>query len=135
MTEDREDRARYEVLFEQNETHFKVLAEKLGAMMDKQCETNTRLERVETKVDRLEIRVDVLEKFASDAQQRLTRVEASATDTQQRLTRVEQRLTRVEASGIDTRKRLGRIETHLQLNGSHPRKTTRAAPIRRSKKR
>jgi chromosome segregation ATPase len=74
----------------------------------------TKVDKLETKVDKLETKVDKLEGFAGDAQRRLTGLEASASDTQQRL---------------------GRIETHLQLNGSNPRKPTRAAPAKRNKKR
>lgn len=100
---------------DEERTHQGALLEDLQREMRGIAETvierldriDGRLERLETTVERIDIRVGVLE------------------------TKVD----KLEAFAGDAQQRLGRIETHLQLNGSNPRKPTRSAPAKRSKKR
>lgn len=77
-----EERERFEVLMEDVQTSVKVIAEGHSALVEHLERMNSRFDRLETRFDgletrfdRLETRVSGLEVFASDAQQRLKRIE------------------------------------------------------------
>jgi chromosome segregation ATPase len=123
-----EERARYEVLFEQIQADFRVFGEQQNAMAVELRSTNERLDRIETTVDRLEIKVDVLDR-------RVGNLETKVGNLETKVDKLETKVDKLDVFAGDAQQRLGRIETHLQLNGSNPHKPTRAAPARQSKKR
>ena len=78
-----EERERFEVLLEGVQTRLKVIAEGHSALVEHLEQMNSKFDRIETRFDRIETRFDGLEArfsglevFASDAQQRLKRIES-----------------------------------------------------------
>jgi len=67
-----EERERFEVLMEDVRTSVKVIAEGHSALVERLDRMNSKFDGLETRFDGLEMRLEV---FASDAQQRLKRIE------------------------------------------------------------
>ena len=67
-----EERTRFEVLLENLQTSVNVIAEGHVVLVERLDRIDGRFDKLEAKVDRLEVRFEV---FASDAQQRLKRIE------------------------------------------------------------
>lgn len=115
-----EERERFEVLMEDVQTSVKVIAEGHIALVEHLERMNSRFDRLETRFDGLETRFDRLETRFDGLEMRVSGLEVFASDAQQRLKRIEGHL---ELNGSNGSSR------------SNPRRTaTRAAPPKRRKK-
>jgi hypothetical protein len=74
-----EERTRFEVLLENIQSNVQVIAEGHGALVERldrmELKFECRFDQFERRFDQLDVRVQGLEGFASDAQQRLQRIE------------------------------------------------------------
>lgn len=115
-----EERERFEVLMEDVQTSVRVIAEGHIALVEHLERMNGRFDRLETRFDRLETRVGGLETRFDGLETRFSGLEVFASDAQQRLKRIEGHL---ELNGSNGSK------------GSNPRRAaTREAPPKRRKK-
>jgi hypothetical protein len=118
-----EERERFEVLLEDVQTSVKVIAEGHSALVEHLGQMNSRFDRLETRFDGLELRFDRLETRFDGLETRVSGLEVFASDAQQRLKRIEGHF---ELNGSKGSKGSSR---------SNPRRTaTRDAPPKRRKK-
>ena len=114
-----EERIHFGVLLESIETSVKVLAEGHGALVEAnralverldrmESRFDTRFDRLEVKVDGLEAKVDRLEVKVDGLEAKVDGLEVSASDAQQRLGRIETHLQLNGSHGSSPRRKATR---------------------------